>query len=80
VIAALQKRVKYGLTNVAEFAFAEAGFADRIVAIALATVFPAVTNRAGVRQVCHTQGDAVGAVLTEFPAYFATVADELRTT
>ncbi|RWG90585.1 MAG: DEAD/DEAH box helicase [Mesorhizobium sp.] len=78
-IAALQKRVKYGLTNLAEFAFAEAGFADRIVASALATAFPAVTSRAGVRQVCRMQGDAIGVVLTDFPAYFATVADELRT-
>ncbi|WP_412050918.1 DEAD/DEAH box helicase [Hoeflea sp. Naph1] len=74
----LQRQIKNGLSNTAALAFYEAGFKDRVVAQALAAAFGGVTDRTGVRGVCRTQRDELNAVLDAFPAYFQSVAEELR--
>lgn len=74
----LQRQIKNGLSSVDALAFYEAGFKDRVIAQALAAAFGGVTDRAGVRHVCLAQRDELNVVLDAFPAYFQTVADELR--
>ena len=59
--------------------FFEAGFADRIVAAALAEQFPLVETRQDARQIIRAQPAAAAAVLGEFPCYFRSVARELAT-
>lgn len=76
-LAWVQRRVKYGLAAPAEVEFFEAGFADRIVAAALAEQFREVASRRDVRQVMRSQIEPVAAALTHFPAYFRSVAQEL---
>ncbi|CTQ69510.1 DEAD/DEAH box helicase [Roseibium alexandrii] len=74
----LQRQIKNGLSNAAALAFYEAGFKDRVVAQALAAVFEGVADRAGVRMMCRAKQDELVKVLGAFPAYFQTVAEELR--
>jgi hypothetical protein len=74
----LQRQIKNGLSNTTALAFYEAGFKDRVVAQALAAFFDGVTDRTEVRRVCRTQRDELNAVLDAFPAYFQSVAEELR--
>jgi len=74
----LQRQIKNGLSNAAALAFCESGFKDRVVAQALADAFGGVTDRTGVRRVCRTQQNELNAVLDAFPAYFRSVAEELR--
>jgi hypothetical protein len=76
-LALLQRQVKNGLTDKAALAFLEAGFADRVVAMALSQVWPGVRDRAGVRAVCRTDRQAVQAILDRMPSYFRAVATEL---
>jgi hypothetical protein len=76
-LADLQKVVKYGLGSRSAIAFYESGFADRIVAMALADRFEAVTSRSDVRSVLRTHSGEAEAVLAEYPAYFSTVYSEL---
>lgn len=74
----LQRQIKNGLSNSAALAFYEAGFKDRVIAQTLAAAFGGVTDRTGVRRVCRAQRDELDAVLDAFPAYFQSVAEELR--
>lgn len=74
----LQRQIKNGLSNAAALAFYEGGFVDRVVSQALAAAFGDVTDRAGVRRVCRAQSEELDAILEVFPAYFRTVAEELR--
>lgn len=74
--ALLQRRIKYGLTDMAAIAFYEAGFADRHIASLLSLAWPGVTDRAGVRTACR-QEDVMRAVLARTPSYFINVAAEL---
>jgi hypothetical protein len=76
-LAWVQRRVKYGFAEHAEVEFFEAGFAERIVAAAFAERFPEVASRRDVRQVMRSQIEPMAAVLTHFPAYFRSVAQEL---
>jgi hypothetical protein len=77
-LALLQRQVKHGLTNRSALAFLEAGFADRVVASALAAAWPVVGERAGVRAACRNNPAEVNAVLAAYPTYFTVVANELR--
>jgi len=77
-VALLQKWVKCGLDDNACIAFYEAGFADRVVASVLGEAFPAAIDRAGVRLVCRNRPVEVDGVLAAFPAYFQSVAQEMR--
>lgn len=72
----LQRQIKTGLTELAALAFYEAGFADRHVARFLGLLWPLVTDRGGVRNVCHEEA-TIRAVLISFPSYFTAVAAEL---
>lgn len=74
----LHRWVKNGLSDTASIAFMDAGFADRIVSGALGTAFPGVVDRSTARQVCRAQIAEVDAILAEFPAYFETIATEIR--
>lgn len=77
-LSVLQKRVKYGLTLPSAIAMYEAGFADRVVAGTLGVLWPDATDRARVRAVCRAADGGMMAALQAFPAYFRTVAEELR--
>lgn len=74
----LQRQIKNGLSSAAALAFYEAGFKDRVIAQTLAAAFGGVTDRTEVRRVCRAQRDELDAVLDAFPAYFQSVAEELR--
>ncbi len=74
----LQRQIKNGLSDAAALAFYESGFKDRVVAQELAAAFRGVTDRTAVRRVCRTQRDELNVVLDAFPAYFQSVAEELR--
>lgn len=74
----LQKRVKYGLALPSAIAMHEAGFADRVVATVLGTIWPLALDRAGVRAVCRAQNVGIAAALQAYPEYFSAVAEELR--
>ncbi|WP_370334511.1 DEAD/DEAH box helicase [Parvularcula marina] len=74
----LQRQIKNGLSNPAALAFYDAGFKDRVVAQALAAAFSGVADRTEVRRVCRSQRDELNVVLDAFPAYFQSVAEELR--
>jgi hypothetical protein len=76
-LALLQRRVKHGLTDRAALAFLEAGFADRVVASALAAPWPEVRDRRDVRAVCRSRPAEVAAILAAYPSYFTIVATEL---
>jgi hypothetical protein len=74
----LQKRVKYGLTLLSAIAMYEAGFADRVVATVLGTIWPLALDRAGVRAASRAPNGGMAAALQAYPEYFATVAEELQ--
>lgn len=76
-LALLQRQVKHGVSDLAALAFLEAGFADRVVASALAAAWPAVRERSGVRAVCRNNSAEVNAILAAYPSYFTVVANEL---
>ncbi len=73
--SALQKQIKYGLTDLAAIAFIEAGFGDRIVANYLSVMWNNVRDRDDVRAACRHE--AMVPALSIFPSYFSTVAAEL---
>jgi hypothetical protein len=77
-LALLQRQVKNGLADRSALAFLESGFADRIVASAVAAAWPEVRERAGVRVICRNNWAEVSAVLASYPSYFTLVASELR--
>ncbi|MDO9336002.1 MAG: DEAD/DEAH box helicase [Caulobacter sp.] len=76
----LQKSVKYGLPSVSSQSFFEVGFADRVIAQALAEaiVMGAGDKLTAKLMVRGSDAQAVDAVLEQFPSYFQTVAAELR--
>lgn len=75
----LHQWVKHGLDNAASIGFMDAGFADRVVASELGAAFPGVFDRSTARQVCRAQKAVFDEVLSPFPAYFHTIAEEIRT-
>jgi hypothetical protein len=75
-LALLQRQVKNGLTDPAALAFLETGFADRVVASALAAAWPEVSGRGDVRAICRDNSAEVLAVLAAYPSYFTAVANE----
>jgi superfamily II DNA/RNA helicase len=78
-LALLQRQVKSGLTSVAALSFFEAGFADRIVAQALANAFPNVFDRQSARTAARGAVALAREVIAPYPAYFSSVLDELLT-
>ena len=76
-LALAQRQIKYGLTQEAAIAFFEAGFADRIVATALADTFPNAGDRALANGVVRREPDRAQAALAPFPAYFTAVGNEI---
>ena len=75
----LQRQVKSGLASVAALGFFEAGFADRVVAQALADAFPNVADRQSARLAARNAAVQAREVITPYPAYFMSVLDELLT-
>jgi hypothetical protein len=73
----LQKRIKHGLSDVAAIAFFEAGFADRLVASALAERYPDVENRVHARAWVRNEAEPTRGILSAYPAYFTSVLDEM---
>lgn len=76
-LALLQRQVKHGLSDRAALAFLEAGFADRVVASAIAAPWPGVRERTGVRAICRGSSAEVATILATYPSYFTVVAGEL---
>ncbi|KAB0267888.1 hypothetical protein [Microvirga brassicacearum] len=79
-VASFQRQVKNGLGDDPSNAFYEAGFADRVVAQALAAAFLGIADRSAVRRLCRKNRDAVFIALKDFPDYFMSVARELSAT
>ena len=69
--------MKTGLTSVAALGFFEAGFADRVVAQALAVAFPNVSDRQSARLALRNAQAQARQVVDQYPAYFASVLQEL---
>jgi hypothetical protein len=78
-LALIQRQMKCGLSSLAELAFFEAGFSDRVVAQALAEVFPDAADRQSARNAIRNNADQARVLLADYPAYFASVMDELLT-
>jgi hypothetical protein len=76
-IAVVSKRLKYGLPGRGSIAFYEAGFADRIVAMRLAELFPLVTDRLTAIAAVRAQEPAARELLSAYPSFFGTVLSEL---
>lgn len=74
----LHQWVKHGLNSAASIAFMDIGFADRIVAGALGAAFPGVFDKSTARQACRSQVVEFDHVLNDFPAYFQSIATEIR--
>ncbi len=74
---AIHKRFKYGLPSQTAVVFYELGFADRIVSMALAALFPQVRDRAMAMFSLRSQRNRAEAVIDAFPSYFAAVFAEL---
>jgi hypothetical protein len=75
----LQRQLKCGLPSLAALGFFEAGFADRVVAQALAGAFPDVADRQSARIVVRNSIAPARAILDQFPAYFGSVLEALLT-
>jgi hypothetical protein len=76
-LAFLQQQIKYGLSNSAAIGFFEAGFADRVVAMELANLFPEVRDRSLARTTIRRDESALRAALSAYPSYFSAVLDEM---
>jgi helicase len=73
----LQRQMKSGLPSFAALGFFEAGFADRVVAQALAETFPTVGDRQSARLAIRNATGRAREVVALYPSYFAFVLDEL---
>jgi helicase len=73
----LQRQMKSGVTSLGALGFFEAGFADRIVAQALAARFPGVLDRQSARLALRNTAALASEVVGQYPAYFESVLDEL---
>jgi hypothetical protein len=71
----LQKRIKYGLPDLASVSYFEAGFAERVTAQAVANSVPgpSATSRHEAKVLLRRNRATVGAVLKDFPAFFQDV-------
>jgi hypothetical protein len=76
-LSLLQRQMKSGLPSLAAVGFFEAGFADRVVAQALAETFPAVGDRQSARVAIRNGTGRAREVVALYPSYFASVLDEL---
>jgi hypothetical protein len=76
-IAVVSKRLKYGLPDRSAITFYEIGFADRIVAMRLAGLFPLVVDRLMAIATLRAHADGARELLSTFPSFFQTVLDEL---
>ena len=78
-LALLQRQMKCGLTPAAALGFFEAGFADRIVAQALAQAFPNIVDRQSARLALRNDQEQARQLIDRYPAYFTAVLQELVT-
>ena len=70
----LQKRLKYGLPNETAIVLYELGFADRVVAIDLSSLFPEpVVDKDLVIRTLKVREEGVFAKLNLYPSYFSEV-------
>lgn len=76
-VALLQRQMKSGLPSIAALAFFEAGFADRVVAQAMAAAFPTVSDRQSARLAARNAAEQAREILARYPAYFISILDEL---
>jgi hypothetical protein len=76
-LARLQRQMKSGLTSLAALGFFEAGFADRIVAQALAARFPDVSDRQSARLAVRNANAQAREIVGQYPGYFVSILDEL---
>ncbi|WP_461324327.1 DEAD/DEAH box helicase [Bradyrhizobium diazoefficiens] len=73
----LQRQMKSGLSSLAALGFFEAGFADRVVAQALAEAFPNVVDRQSASLAARNATAQAREVVGPYPAYFTSVLNEL---
>ncbi|MEO6098585.1 MAG: helicase-related protein, partial [Fibrobacteria bacterium] len=77
VIQTLQKRLKYGLPAGSAIVIYEAGFSDRPLALELAQILPAISNRTELATWMRTNRNVVEEVLDKYPMYFTKVFDRV---
>ena len=73
----IHKCFKYGLPSQAAVVFYELGFADRVVSMAFANLFPQVLDRPTAFASLRGQRVHAEAVIHRFPSYFRAVFSEL---
>jgi len=80
MIRALQKRMKYGLPSLLSVSLFEAGFADRVVSIDLASAIKgALPDRDAVKNALRWQSEDILKKLRQYPGYFSEVYGNLAT-
>jgi len=75
----LQKRLKYGLRSQDSISYFEAGFAERVVAQAIADEirWESASNTFNARRLVRENKDDVARILRDFPSYFTSVFENI---
>jgi hypothetical protein len=72
-LQALHKRFKYGLPSQTAVVLYEMGFADRVIAIAIANAIGPADSKATARRALRARRDTMSPLLEHYPAYFGEV-------
>jgi POLQ-like helicase len=77
LLEALHKRFKYGLPSQTAVVLYELGFADRVIASALADALGPLGAKGDVKAALRTRKEDLALVLAQYPAYFVEVFERL---
>jgi POLQ-like helicase len=77
LLEALHKRFKYGLPSQTAVLLYELGFADRVIASALADAIGSVDAKATAKLVLSTRSEELSPLLAQYPAYFVEVFERM---
>jgi len=77
ILEALHKRFKYGLPSETAVLLYELGFADRVIASALANTLGPLGAKADVKGALSTRSEELEPLMAQYPAYFVAVFERL---
>lgn len=77
LLEALHKRFKYGLPSQTSVVLYELGFADRVIASALATALGPVDSKADVKAALRAHREDFAELLSQYPAYFVELLERV---
>jgi POLQ-like helicase len=77
ILGSLHKRFKYGLPSQTAVLLYEMGFADRVIAIALAGTIGSAASKVSVRRALRTRREAVATLLEQYPSYYTEVFERI---